>query len=399
MLRSMLFLLFLSLSTICSSEEKSEKSFKRKTVCLNMIVKNEKDVIVRCLQSVLPIIDTWVIVDTGSSDGTQKIIEDFMREKNIPGKLYEQSWVNFGHNRNQALALAKDQADYILFMDADDYLVISEKFQAQELTADCYVTATRNLGLDSYIPRLVKASLPWRWEGVIHEYITADNVQGCPWEGVQYVYTHDGARSKDSDTAMRDLKLLQSDPTPRNVFYTILTYLQMQKYEDALASCEQRIQMQGLEEELFVAYLIKGTLEKSRTGNMKEAKKSFLTAYKLRPHRLEPLYYLGELLWQEKDYETGYELMSAIQFIPHEHSDILFVERWIYDYGVFMQYALFAAQTGRFAEGWQATSKVLSCVSLSEEHKKDMERCKAYIKDRKLEEMQLKLQKIIATSN
>jgi hypothetical protein len=37
----------------------------KQSVCLNMIVKNEADVIRRCLDSVRPIIDRWVIVDTG----------------------------------------------------------------------------------------------------------------------------------------------------------------------------------------------------------------------------------------------------------------------------------------------------------------------------------------------
>ena len=41
------------------------------TICLNMIVRNEAPVIRRCLDSVMPIIDSWVIVDTGSTDGTQ----------------------------------------------------------------------------------------------------------------------------------------------------------------------------------------------------------------------------------------------------------------------------------------------------------------------------------------
>ena len=35
------------------------------TLCLSMIVKNEASVIGRCLPSLRPIIDYWVIVDTG----------------------------------------------------------------------------------------------------------------------------------------------------------------------------------------------------------------------------------------------------------------------------------------------------------------------------------------------
>ena len=44
------------------------------TLCLCMIVKNEAPVIRRCLDSVRSLIDYWVIVDTGSTDGTQDIV-------------------------------------------------------------------------------------------------------------------------------------------------------------------------------------------------------------------------------------------------------------------------------------------------------------------------------------
>ena len=56
----------------------------KNSVCLNMIVKNESKVILRCLESVKDIVDYWVIVDTGSTDGTQIIIQDYL--KGIPGE-------------------------------------------------------------------------------------------------------------------------------------------------------------------------------------------------------------------------------------------------------------------------------------------------------------------------
>src|SRR5580704_1601575 len=70
-----------------SSAKRGTLFMRSKTICLNMIVKNESRVIQRCLDSVKHIIDYWVIVDTGSTDGTQNVIKDFM--KDIPGDLYE----------------------------------------------------------------------------------------------------------------------------------------------------------------------------------------------------------------------------------------------------------------------------------------------------------------------
>src|SRR5215475_3170087 len=93
-------------------------SVKDGRICLNMIVKNERHVIQRALASVKPFIDYWVIVDTGSFDETKELIRDSL--KDIPGELHERPWKNFGHNRSEALSLARGKADYILFLDADD---------------------------------------------------------------------------------------------------------------------------------------------------------------------------------------------------------------------------------------------------------------------------------------
>ena len=84
---------------------------KTKTITLCMIVKDEARVIERCLASVLPLIDYWVIVDTGSTDGTQEKIRKFFENVGIPGELHERPWKDFGHNRSEALELARSKAD------------------------------------------------------------------------------------------------------------------------------------------------------------------------------------------------------------------------------------------------------------------------------------------------
>ena len=52
-----------------------------------MIVKDEASVIPRCLASVRKLIDYWIIVDTGSTDGTPEVVRKVMHE--IPGELHQ----------------------------------------------------------------------------------------------------------------------------------------------------------------------------------------------------------------------------------------------------------------------------------------------------------------------
>jgi len=82
---------------------------------LCMIVRNEEAQIGKTLESVKDIVDEIVVVDTGSSDRTKEIIREF------EGKVFEIKWAdNFSKAKN--LALEKAKGDYILFMDADEYI-------------------------------------------------------------------------------------------------------------------------------------------------------------------------------------------------------------------------------------------------------------------------------------
>src|SRR6187551_1453910 len=107
-----------------------------------MIVKNEARVLKRCLDSVRPFVHHWIIVDTGSTDGTQELIRKEL--SGVPGELFERPWENFGHNRSEALALARGKADYILIMDADEVLEVPAGFSMPELDADQYMLRHRH---------------------------------------------------------------------------------------------------------------------------------------------------------------------------------------------------------------------------------------------------------------
>ena len=95
-------------------------------LCLNMIVKNESKIITRLFDSVVPIIDCYCICDTGSTDNTIEIIENYFKEKNISGKIIQEQFQDFAYNRNFALQKCEGMSEYILFLDADMQLIIND---------------------------------------------------------------------------------------------------------------------------------------------------------------------------------------------------------------------------------------------------------------------------------
>ncbi len=227
---------------------------EEKKICLNMIVKNESRVIQRCLSSVKGIIDYWVIVDTGSTDGTQKIIQEFM--KDIPGKLYERPWVNFGHNREEALQLAKNKGDYILFIDADEVLMGVDKIDKKALKGDGYLVAIQIPGPgDASIqrPLLISNRLDWHWKGVLHERLSATEASCLDFlrQAAISARSSDGARSQDPQKYLKDAKTLETalEKEPSNeqyVYYLAQSYYNAGRYDLALKYYQQRAGSRGV---------------------------------------------------------------------------------------------------------------------------------------------------------
>jgi tetratricopeptide (TPR) repeat protein len=142
-----------------------------KTICLNMIVKDESHIIEETLNNLVKNLsfDYWVISDTGSSDDTIQIIQEFFREKQIPGELFKDIWVNFGYNRTLGLQHAFDKTDYIFIFDADD-LINGNFILPSPLNKDKY-----NIPFESPISYhrsiLISNRMKWKYKGVLHEYI------------------------------------------------------------------------------------------------------------------------------------------------------------------------------------------------------------------------------------
>ncbi len=342
----------------------------RKTICLNMIVKNESKAIKRCLSSVKNVIDYWIIVDTGSTDGTQALIKDFM--KDIPGELHERPWVDFEHNRNQVLALSKNKGDYLLFIDADEELAFSENFKMPVLDKDYYIAKVREVTnrVDYTRTLLVNNHLRWSWKGVRHELIQSPDAKSHQiLPGVMNLSrTEEGCRSQDPNKYLNDAiaieKALKDDPTnSRYMFYLGQSYLNAKDHAKALKSYEKRAAMGGYDEEVFISLYLVAYLQEQLKMPAETITQSYWKAFHYRPSRAEPLYRLAAHYNQSKTPLLGYLIAKYGLTIPYPQ-DTLFVEPWIYDWGLHTQVGESAANLGKIEEASEVFQKLLSNQNL-----------------------------------
>lgn len=340
-----------------------------KSVCLNMIVKNESRVIERCLKSVKDHIDYWIIVDTGSTDGTQNIIKDYM--KDIPGELHQSEWVNFEHNRNEALQFAKNKGDYLLFIDADEQLIFPENYHWPDLNKDFYFIDSKYSGTTYNRIELVNNHLDWKWVGVLHEYLECPNSSSSELLcNVYNMVSTDGARSQDPDKFFKDAalleKALEKDPNNcRYVFYLAQCYKDSGQLEKAIKAYEKRITMGGYAQEVFWSLYQIGMLQQQLGMAPEVFLKSYCKAYLNCPYRAEPLNRMASHFRFAKDYKKGYELTKLALSLPYP-SGSLFIEDWVYSYNLLLESSIDAYWIGNYEESKKMCEQLLAKNDLPE---------------------------------
>lgn len=341
---------------------------KKQTLCLCMIVKNESQVIERCLSSVRHLIDHWVICDTGSTDGTQELIRKPL--DGIPGELHEEPWTDFGHNRTSNIQRARGKADYLLTLDADH--VMRQDAPLPPLTATSYMLRYDTPGTQHRFKHLMRADRTWRYEGVTHEYPCTDEADGPDvQENLDALVIEDHADGGcRSDKFERDARLLRGelerDPTnTRTVFYLANTERDLGHVQEAIAMYERRAAMGGWPEEVYCSLLEAGLLRAERADDWPGAMDAFSRAWDTRPGRLEACYELASRLRLKGRYRTAHALLGDAVGLP-EPGDLLFTKAWVYRWGLLFEYSITAYWVGDHAASVEACDTLLGLPDLPE---------------------------------
>jgi glycosyltransferase involved in cell wall biosynthesis len=341
-----------------------------------MIVKNEAKVLPRLIRSVKDYIDYYVIVDTGSTDDTPALIRGEMAEHGIEGEVHERPWVNFGVNRQQALelALAANKADWLLFIDADEELGVSDPQFYEKLEPGVSYEIEKHHGELRYaVPHLVNVrSARYRWEGPVHNHLVV--VAGEPRrelrKDVFIVYHHaQGAKSHgvtQKEKFLRDARLLEEElarnpDDARSQFYLAQSYRDAGLLDEALAAYKKRAAMAGgWDEERFVAQLEAGRISVRLDRPEAVILAELLAAYTLRPTRAEPLYELALYYRTRKGYAMATLFAKAGVRTPRPN-DRLFAES-VYTWRLLDELGVAAYWIGDFATTKSSCEAVLERV-------------------------------------
>ncbi len=331
-----------------------------------MIVKDEEAIIERVLRSCFRFVDTWCIVDTGSTDKTMEIIRRVADECGKPGHLYERPWVHFGHNRTESLELARQHMDWAFVIDADDTAEGQPPSRAlfkpeiSALKVDIHHGTIKHSRVQFF-----NSKFNWKYVGALHEYPHCDGApQPLTIPSTFYVQTRvEGARSKDPNKYAKDAELLEREleKEPNNdryMFYLAQSYRDSGQHDKAKAMYAKRLAVGGWIEEQYICLVNIIKLTHEVPMKIQLAWK----AQQLIPHRLEAAYYA---ISAARRIDMFTQEVLAMALLPKNRTirqNYLFAEKYIYEYAFDDEASIIAYHTKSYMESFNMAQRaVLAC--------------------------------------
>jgi len=339
---------------------------------LCMIVKDESHIIHEVLQCVKDLIDTFMILDTGSTDNTIQIVRNFFDIHNIPGEVLERPWLGFGPSRTEALQLCDGKMDYILMIDADDLIVYPTGFKdvlkklLEEHNPNALNINIKRGNIDYQRTQLFKANDSWKYVGVLHEYPTNEKKDNkflnLPKEFYMIGRTLGNRSLQEGNKYLKDAETLlaevEKDPeNDRNIFYLAQSYRDGGDIPSAIRWYKKRYEMGRWKEEQCVCAM---NLSKLLLPDIEEAKSWAWKAHECSPNRSESLVSFCNFCRSQNLFSQ--ELFSMILYastILKPQQQVLFVESDAYDWRVWDELTIISCYTGHLDVAKKTCLKLL----------------------------------------
>ena len=334
-------------------------------IALLIMVKDEAERISVTLNSVIGAVSMVIVYDTGSTDKTIAIIEEFCESNSLTLHLKRGEFVDFATSRNIALGYAREIPgyEYLLLMDSNDELrgteilkTIAENekdtprvayFLHQHLERDGTIISFFNV-------RLLKRSCDWVYVGTVHEtFESLSDRLHLIGKLPEVILYQDREKDLEKSRARysRDLELLLQDRAKdpddsRTVFYLAQTYDSLDKSDEAHRTHKLRTTMGGSVEECFISTFRVAFL----TDDPDKAVMWYLKAYVLQK-RAEPLLKISEHYRQVNQIELAYHFAKLSCELQFPANSFQYVDRRAYDYIRWAQLAATALPLQHYKEG------------------------------------------------
>jgi tetratricopeptide (TPR) repeat protein len=381
----------------------------RNEIVLVMIVKNETRSIEETLRAAAPFVTSFLVLDTGSTDGTQELVRRVMGELGLPGEVEQAEWDGYAASRNRALALARSRSldnakghghaePYLLMLDATETVIA--KGPLSGLDRDGYYVRVLMGGIEFDQYRLFRAAVPWAYVGERHE---------APTPGVPYTDAHlevgeltilERGRAQtpedqfkqierfSDDARVFERKVREDSNDTRSWFYLAQSYRDSVQFEKALAAYTHRATMKnGYDEEVYCSLLEAARIKDTPLGRpYEEIREAYLQAFVARPTRAEALYSLGWVARRVERFAEGVLYQRQAVATVRPPGDRLFVEPEVYTWKAKDELSVNLYWIGEYAESLHIATELLASPGLPPEQRQhvteNIEHCKSRLRER-----------------
>ena len=343
------------------------------TVCLCLVVRDQAPLLRACLDSVRPLIDSWVVVDAGSTDGTQDVVRRALA--GLPGALHERPGGGFAETRSEALHLARQHGTHCLLIEAEERLDVPAGTRLPVLTADSYTLDVASGDTVSRRKRILRTALPWRYDGVIPETLACDTAGPAghlPGPTLRRVEALRRDPEADRLATAAIETALAGAPTPllaaHYTFHLAQQLRDRREVEAAIARFLERADQGFSPEEVYVSLLEAGRLMQRAGRPLAAVLAPLDRAMALIPTRAEAPHAASGACRMHADYTraTRYAITAAATPRP-EHG--LFLEPWIYAYGALDELAVNAYWAGDDRTSLEATLRALASGAVPDDQR------------------------------
>lgn len=346
----------------------------RPLLALVMIVKDEAHTLGNTLSTLAPFLDYYYILDTGSTDGTQKKIREVLGPR---GEVWEEPFIDYGRSRNRVLEIAeksKNPPIFCLMLSADETV-----HNPQALRSFCELHRDAEGAMHEAYPiqmdvgwkfdsvRLSRTDKGWRYVGRVHEYLAAPDLKWRPslrvpdaW--IQFRVT-DPERRGQREYKIRDILLeeVREKPTDtRASFYLARTYNVIGNHSAALVEFQRRIALGGWQEEVYESYYAIAFQIEALGRPWAEVHQAFLDAHNHSPERGEPLYNIAQHYYQSPNHKNlAYMYAEHCSTLPYPKDAVLWVQADVYNWQCNMLVGLTGYMVKKHVEGYTGLLKAL----------------------------------------